>query len=152
MSGSTYPTAIQCGFGNLITGGSGVKGSWMWGYQHLWFHNWIKYFCRILRSGFFLGKMKINTFPGGVTDTSASNKNHRKTSASLFKIIQKIIWILWSGKHILDNENKYFLGWPNRYFGWKGSTEEDMRTDMVPSSAANVLPTRPANMTYHHNN
>ena len=41
------------------------------------------------------------------------------TSASFFKIKLRILWILWSRKDFIDNENDYFSGWPNRYFGKK---------------------------------
>ena len=39
------------------------------------------------------------------------------TSASVFKFNKLFFGCFYPEFSILDNENKYFLGWPNRYFG-----------------------------------
>ena len=57
------------------------------------------------------------------------------SSASVFKIKPIVVWILSSRMSLyIDDENTYFWGWPNRYYGWKQSIggEYSMLVDSKP--------------------
>ena len=41
-----------------------------------------------------------------------------------FSNLNLFLWILWSCQYIFGNINKYFSGWPNRYFGSNGNTAQ----------------------------
>ena len=47
------------------------------------------------------------------------------TAVLLFSKLDKMFFgYAGTGNYFLDNENKYFLGWPNRRFGWIGNNGE----------------------------